>query len=79
MSELFVDRADDEWNYFLPTDKSPVYEINTFDDGNQKYHAYDNKWFITGTWNGKCALVNCLNPTVKITSISLWKLSKILY
>ena len=32
MSEFFVDTEyiDDGWIYFLPTDESPVYEINTF-------------------------------------------------
>ena len=73
MSELFIDKEE-----INPTAESIVYEINKFDDGNQKYEQMcENKWYIYSNWHGKCALVNCANPTIKISSISLWKISKL--
>ena len=64
---------DNEWNYFQPSEK--IYTITTFDDGNHKYQHYANKWFMYGSWRGKCALVNQINPAIKIESISCWKIN----
>ncbi len=62
----------DKWNYFEP-EQSVTYMINTFDDGNQRFEQYPNSWFKYGEWRGKVALVNALNPTIRIESISEWK------
>lgn len=67
---------EDIWIYFDPI-MDFTYEINTFDDGNQKYKDNINKWYIFGQWRGKCALVNYENPLIKISSISNWKISKL--
>jgi len=61
----------DEWQYEV---EPSTYSIHNFDDGNEKYKAYDNKWIIFGRWRGKCALVNKIDPTIKINSISDWKI-----
>ncbi len=66
----------DEWTYFTPLDQ--LYEITVFDDGNQMYEIYENKWFVYGNNSqGKRALVNCKEPSIKINSISEWKIIKI--
>ena len=62
----------DEWSYFAH-DLSNTVEIIVFDDGNEKYTYYTNKWHIFGRWRGKIALVNADNNTIKINSISEWK------
>jgi hypothetical protein len=62
----------DDWTYFAP-DLSNTVEIIVFDDGNEKYTYYTNKWHIFGKWRGKIALVNADNNTIKINSISEWK------
>ena len=62
----------DEWTYFTPN-TNEVVSINTFDDGNDEYKYYTNRWHIFGKWRGKVALVNTENLTVKIQSISEWK------
>lgn len=64
------------WQLFEPP-LEELYEINTFDDGNQAYAHYANAWLIFGTWRGKCAVVNRSQPELKIKSISCWKLSKL--
>ena len=66
----------DDWIYFTPNTED-VYSITVYDDGNQPYEAYTNKWLINGKWLGKCALINVKDPSVKIMSISKWKLNKI--
>ena len=66
----------DDWIYFTPNEED-VYTISVYDDGNKVYEQYDNKWLINGKWLGKRALVNVQNPSIKIMSISKWKLSKI--
>jgi len=37
------------------------YKILVFDDGNEKYIDYNNKWYIYGDWKGKVALVNSMD------------------
>jgi len=64
----------DYWTYFEPNQQE-IYTINTFDDGNKKYEVYENKWLVFGIWRGKYALVNRVVPSVKINSISQWKIS----
>jgi len=62
----------DEWIYYEP-DTKEIVSINTFDDGNEKYKYYTNRWHVFGKWRGKVALVNAENQTIKIHSISDWK------
>ena len=62
----------DDWIYFKP-DTNNVISIITFDDGNDQYKYYTNRWYMTGKWRGKIALVNAENQTIKISSISEWK------
>jgi len=66
----------DDWCYFIPK-TNITYTINVFDDANERYELYTNEWFLFGRWRGKCALVNKVNPTVKINSISEWKIDPI--
>ena len=54
-----------------------MYKINVFDDGNEEYKPYTNKWIIFGRWKGKVALVNYYILDVIIKSISDWKLDKL--
>ena len=65
-----------EWNYFEPNQQE-IYTIHIFDDGNNQFEIYENKWLVFGTWRGKYAIVNRSNPNIKINSISQWKLSKV--
>ena len=62
----------DEWFYFEPN-QTQIYTINTFDDGNERFQQYPNSWLKYGEWRGKIALVNALNPKIRIESISEWK------
>ena len=66
-----------EWTYIQPN-VHEIYKINTFDDGNSKYENYTNLWIIYGTWKGKTALVNYINNEILISSISNWKVSRVL-
>jgi hypothetical protein len=66
----------EEWDYFTPLEQH-LYKINVFDDGNQPYETYENKWIIYGKWRGKRALINYKNPSLKITSISKWKIQRL--
>ena len=52
-----------------------IIEIHTFDDGNQRYKAFNNKWKIIDTMfnGGKLKLMNCENDDIIIYSISTWK------
>jgi len=61
-----------EWIYFKPN-KDKVFEITTFDDGNDKYTEFTNKWYVIGKWKGKVSLMNAIDSKVKIQSISSWK------
>jgi hypothetical protein len=71
-----MDVCCDDWIYFTPNTED-VYTIFVYDDGNQTYEEYTNEWLINGKWRGKCALINVKDPSVKIHSISKWKLCKI--
>lgn len=62
----------DEWTYFAHNVSNTV-EIIVFDDGNEDYKYYTNKWHLFGKWRGKVALINADNHTIKINSISEWK------
>ena len=50
-------------------------EIHTFDDGNQRYQEYNNKWKIMEKMynGGKLKLMNCDKNEIIIYSISSWK------
>ena len=50
--------------------------INVFDDGNQKYEMYPNKWIMIEYMfgGGKVKLKNFHYPDIIIGSISTWKL-----
>ena len=52
-----------------------IVEIHTFDDGNHRYKAFDNKWKIIDTMfnGGKLKLMNCDQNDIIICSISAWK------
>ena len=63
---------DDEWTYSEPNINEMV-TIIKFDDGNESYKYYTNRWYIVGKWRGKIAIVNVTNNTMKIHSISAWK------
>jgi len=65
-----------DWFFFTPNAKN-IYKINIYDDGNAVYEQYENEWLVYGEWRGKCALVNRYNPSVKIASISTWKISRL--
>ena len=65
-----------EWIYFTPN-LQEIYKIIIYDDGNQVYEQYVNKWVINGKWRGKCSLINIEKPEIKISSISRWKIIKI--
>lgn len=62
-----------DWNYYEPR-LCEEYSISVFDDGNEKYMRYVNVWHKYGEWRGKVALVNKVDRTIKIESISEWKL-----
>jgi hypothetical protein len=64
----------DEWTFYEP-DKE--YMITKFDDGNERYGWFPNRWRKYGDWRGKVAVVNAYDPTVRIVSISAWKLCNI--
>tara|TARA_B100001057_G_C22309393_1_gene741448 strand:+ start:288 stop:488 length:201 start_codon:yes stop_codon:yes gene_type:complete len=59
-----------EW---IEVDDPNCYKIIVFDDGNQRYQKYENKWFITSKWVGKVRLIN-IDKQTEIRSISSWKL-----
>ena len=62
-----------DWLYVERQDNH--YTINIFDDGNEIYNEYENKWILFGKWKGKIALFNKKNPEIIISSISAWKAS----
>jgi hypothetical protein len=65
-----------EWIYFIPNLQN-IYEIIIYDDGNQVYEQYVNKWAVYGKWRGKYSLINIETPSIKINSISKWKINRI--
>jgi hypothetical protein len=62
-----------DWIYYEPR-SSEEYSIRVFDDGNERYAGYVNVWYKYGEWRGKVALVNSVDMTVRVESISAWKL-----
>ncbi len=56
-----------------------IVEIIVFDDGNDEFKEYENKWKITKEMfnGGKVELTNMENNKIKINSISAWKTRKI--
>lgn len=54
-------------------DTNEPHEIFKFDDGNDRYEHYTNKWYIIGTWKGKVKLLN-EDMKTEISSISKWKI-----
>ena len=54
-----------------------VYFINVYDDGNERYNMYHNRWVILDSWKGKVSIMNKINQCIKIKSISYWKLTQI--
>jgi hypothetical protein len=69
--------SDSEWNLYKPNE-AKIYEINTFDDGNEKYQQFTNEWLFIGEWRGKVRLVNRENRKIIISSISRWKVGDML-
>ena len=54
-----------------------IYSIIVYDDGNEKYSKYINRWKITKKERGKCSIVNDKEDVV-ISSISEWKLLEVI-
>lgn len=67
--------TDNEWKIISPN-MNKIYKILKYDDGLQPYEQYINEWVIYGKWLGKCALVNYHNQSIRINSISRWKIMK---
>ncbi len=65
--------SESEWNLYKPNEDK-IYEINTFDDGNEKYQQFVNEWLMIGEWLGKVRLINLENKKIIIHSISRWKI-----
>ena len=65
--------SDSECNLYKPNE-AKIYEINTFDDGNEKYQQFVNEWLMIGEWLGKVRLINRENKKIIIHSISRWKI-----
>jgi hypothetical protein len=61
-----------DWYYYEPR-CSEEYSVRVFDDGNERYAGYVNSWHKYGEWRGKVALVNAVDRSIKIESISEWK------
>jgi len=55
-----------------PLDTNKPLRIFVFDDGNKEYEAYENIWYMIGTWKGKVKLLN-IDMKTEINSISKWK------
>ena len=62
-----------DWYYYEPR-LGEEYSVRVFDDGNERYAGYVNVWQKYGEWRGKVALVNAVDRSIKIESISEWKL-----
>jgi len=65
-----------DWVYYA-ADKSEEYSVEEFDDGNACYSQYANVWYKCGEWRGKVSLVNKFDESIKIGSISLWKVIRL--
>lgn len=60
--------------------KNYLNRIIVFDDGNNRYREYPNKWIITSSkmYGTKLTLRNFIFQQIKINSISSWKVVRIL-
>jgi hypothetical protein len=83
----------DEWTFYMPNAeeiyKIIIFDDGNEKYNNEKYNnekydneIYDNKiykneWLIAGHWGGKIRLINKKDPSVKVQSISKWKIIKI--
>ena len=63
----------EDWIFIFPN-LNKLYEIDTFDDGNERFNIYENTWVKFGEWRGKVALFNYYSRDIIIRSISEWKL-----
>jgi hypothetical protein len=57
-------------------DNTQTYTIIVYDDGNEKYREYSNRWKIIKRTKGKCTIVN-EKENITIPSISEWKLLEV--
>ena len=73
---LLLNKMSSDWIYFTPN-LQDIHKINVYDDGIQVYEQYTNKWAINGIWKGKFSLINIEVPSIKISSISQWKITRI--
>jgi len=73
MQALQEELYNEDWAFVFPN-MSQTYQINIFDDGNEKYEKYNNKWIIFGEWKEKVAIFNYYAPEIIIKSISKWKI-----
>jgi hypothetical protein len=73
MQALQEELYNEDWTFIFPN-MSQIYQINIFDDGNEKYQEYNNKWIIFGEWKEKVAIFNYYAPEIIIKSISKWKI-----
>lgn len=62
-----------DWLYFEPNYNKTI-KINVFDDGNEKFKFFINKWTVCGKWKGKVKLIN-IDKITTINSISSWKIT----
>ena len=58
-----------------PVTDNTMYEIQTFDDGNDDLRLRTNAWYIVARWAGKVRLRNAVDSTV-VQSISAWKVAR---
>lgn len=65
----------EDWIFIFPN-LNKLYEIDIFDDGNERFNIYDNTWVKFGEWRGKVALFNYYSRDIIIRSISEWKLKE---
>ena len=48
------------WTIVKPDYNKPL-RITIFDDGNNQYKNFTNKWFLCGVWKGKLKLINVVS------------------
>ena len=75
MQALQEELLNEEWTFVFPN-FNEMYEIHTFDDGNERLNIYENTWVKFGDWKDKVALFNYYAPDIKIKSISDWKMKQ---
>lgn len=70
-SEYWKNIHQNDWT-ILPIDKNLYYEIIVFDESNENFRNYKNKWYIYAEKKDKIALVNAYNFNIYIGSIYIW-------